>query len=96
MQEEGQPNEQQVLAALGKVLKRRREACSLSQDELAEKLKGDQSHVSRLESGLRGSFILRLFELASALDLSPTELVASIEKELARESAGPVGSNTEH
>lgn len=76
-------------AEAGELLKRRREARSLTQDQLADLLSVDKSYISKLEGGVyhpgRSKYLPRL---ASALNLSETD-VRSINPAAVFEAPAP-------
>ena len=51
----------------------------LTQEQLAEESGCHRAHVSFLERGLKSPTLNMLFQLASALNVSPTELVRRVE-----------------
>lgn len=57
-------NEELVNQRLGKTIARRRKAAGFTQDEVAERLEIGKEAFSRLERGLAGASVYRLFELA--------------------------------
>lgn len=74
----GGPAEQ----ALGRVLRRLRKERRLSQERLAELAGGTRGYVSLLERGVNSPTLSKLLDLAAALGLRPSELVALVEAEL--------------
>ena len=70
---------------IGKVLRELRHERGLGQEELAEASRLHVNHISFLERGMRVPSLLVVFQLAAALELSPTELIARIEAQV-----GPV------
>lgn len=71
-----------VISVFGKVLRKLREGKKLSQEKLAEYCDLDRTYISMLERGLRQPTITTLFKIADALDISPSELVRKVEKEI--------------
>jgi len=81
------PDDGEVRRAFGKVLRRLRESRYWTQDELAERTDSSQNYISHLERGLKGPSLIRVFELARALGVSPEEFVAEVNRE-ARKGIG--------
>lgn len=73
---------------IGDVIRLARQACSLSQTELGELCRCDQSTISRIERGLYTPDIGTLRRLAEALDI-PAPLVGLAEARTANGSAPP-------
>jgi transcriptional regulator with XRE-family HTH domain len=61
--------------AFGKVLKKARTQAGMTQEQLAHAAGVDRTFVSMVERGINQISIRVLFKLASALGLSPTELI---------------------
>lgn len=80
--EASQPDDGELRRAFGRVLRRRRESCGWTQDELAERTDSSQNYVSNLERGLKGPSLIRVFELSRALQINPEELVAEVNQEV--------------
>ena len=70
----------QLALAFGRVLRERRLAAGLSQEKLALEAEVDRTFVSLLERGGRQPTLATLWRLAEALGLTPTELIAGVEK----------------
>ena len=66
----------------GKVLKQRREALNLSQEELAFEAGLHRTYISLLERGIKTPTLNVLFQLADALDILPSQLIEEIEAQL--------------
>jgi transcriptional regulator with XRE-family HTH domain len=66
----------------GDVLKRRRSALNIPQEELAFRAGVDRTFISRLERGLRQPTITTLIRLGAALGISATDLVRDTEIEI--------------
>jgi transcriptional regulator with XRE-family HTH domain len=71
-----------VISVFGKVLRELREGENLSQEKLAEYCDLDRTYISMLERGLRQPTITTIFKIADALNISPSELVKKVEKEI--------------
>ncbi|MBP6862203.1 MAG: helix-turn-helix transcriptional regulator [Neisseriaceae bacterium] len=74
---------QQVKQRIGKAIARRRLACDLTQDQVAEHLNIGSEAVSRIERGLVEPSIVRLFELAELFQCATTDLLqeSSVRKD---------------
>ena len=68
--------------AFGAALKKVRERRKLTQLELAERSDLDVTYISLLERGRRQPSLKSLMSLASALDVSPVELLKRTVSEL--------------
>lgn len=64
------------------VLRRRRNALRITQEELADRAGTAVRYVGHLERGTRQPTLSMFCALAYALELSPTELMASFEEAL--------------
>ena len=71
-----------AISVFGKVLRKLREGENLSQEKLAEYCDLDRTYISMLERGLRQPTITTIFKIADALNISPSELVKKVEKEI--------------
>jgi transcriptional regulator with XRE-family HTH domain len=72
-----------VLAKVfGQVLKQRREALNLSQEELAFEAGLHRTYISLLERGVKSPTLNVLFRLAEALDIPPSQFIQEIEVQL--------------
>ena len=67
--------------AIGNVLARLRLAAGLSQELLAYEAGIHRTYVSQLERGLKSPTIAVLFKIAPALQMTPSQVLRSIEKE---------------
>jgi transcriptional regulator with XRE-family HTH domain len=63
---------------LGRTIRKRREELSLTQEELAEKADMHWTYVSGIERGLRNVTILKLLDIARALDMKVRDLVEDL------------------
>ena len=64
------------LAALGREVRRFREAAGLSQEELAHRSGLHRNYISGIERGERNVGVKALFRLAAALERTPSALLA--------------------
>ena len=69
-------------ASFGQVLRELRTASGLSQQQLALESDLDRTYISLLERGLRQPTLGTIFQIAQVLDLSPSKIVAQVEKGL--------------
>lgn len=69
-------NEEEVLGAIGAVIRSVRKARGISQEELAFLCNIDRSHMGRIERGERNLAILNFVRICRALACSPSELLA--------------------
>ena len=74
--------EQVIFKAFGNVLKRYRKASGLSQEKLALDTGFDRTFISRMERGLTQPSLSSIFQVAESLEVSASQLVISVEKEL--------------
>jgi transcriptional regulator with XRE-family HTH domain len=72
----------QVKKAFGTVLKEKREAARLSQEQLGLECGLSPHFIYLLEGARRQPSITTVFELARALEISPKELVAEVERRM--------------
>ncbi|WP_167617918.1 helix-turn-helix domain-containing protein [Maribellus sediminis] len=71
-----------VIESFSKVLRDIRLNRKLSQEKLAELSDLDRTYISLLERGLRQPTITTLFQICSALEISPSEFVRQMEESL--------------
>lgn len=65
-----------ILQALGDEVRERRDRCDLSQEALAEAAGVNPNVIGRLERGTSNCKVLTLFDVARALDMPLSELIA--------------------
>lgn len=65
--------------AFGRILRDFRNKAKLSQEKLAQESNLDRTYISLLERGLRQPSLTTIFHLASALNISSTEIIAALE-----------------
>jgi transcriptional regulator with XRE-family HTH domain len=80
------PPDKQLLKAFGAEVKSRRASLGLSQEELAHRAGLNRTFVGKLEVAQSQPSMTVLFQLASALQLEASELVAQIARRAAREA----------
>ncbi len=73
------PKRNGILAALGRNVRRRREARELTQEKLAEKAGLDPTYISGIERGLRNPGIKNVARLAKALGFTTSELCKGVD-----------------
>ncbi len=67
---------------LGQVIRRRREATGLSQEEFAERAEVHRTYVSQLERGLKSPSVRVLVKMADALGCEAWELLREVSGSL--------------
>lgn len=72
--------------AFGAVIRRRRLALGIAQEQLALLSSTDRSFVGKVERGENQPSLVLILRLAKALGCSGAELVAAVESDLARTS----------
>lgn len=70
----------EIEEAFGKVLRKKRNDKSLSQEELAYLCDLDRTYISLMERGKRKPTINTLFALATGLDILPSSMLIDTEK----------------
>lgn len=70
-----------VLRALGYLVKQRRTALGISQEELGLRANLDRTYISGVERGVRNPSITALVNLAGGLDTTVSNLLDSLEIE---------------
>jgi transcriptional regulator with XRE-family HTH domain len=80
----------ELAASFGAALRRIRIKKGLSQQDLADKLPGDQSvkRLSELEHGRRSPTLWKMNELATALDVPITSLISEMERPRLKDEVG--------
>lgn len=66
--------------AFGRVLKQKREALKLSQEELGFEAGLHRTYISLLERGLKSPTLDVIFRLSTALNIFPSQFIAEVEK----------------
>jgi transcriptional regulator with XRE-family HTH domain len=75
--------EKPIAAVFGSVLRERREAAGISQEQLADRAGLHRTYVSLIERGKRTASIEVLRRVASALGVRMSELIEETEKRIA-------------
>ena len=70
-----------ILCALGYLMKRRRIALGISQEELGLRANLDRTYISGLERGVRNPSLTALVSLASGLGITVANLLENLEIE---------------
>jgi transcriptional regulator with XRE-family HTH domain len=73
------PKHDNILTALGRNVRRLREARGLTQEKLAEKANLDPTYISGIERGVRNPGIKNVARLAKALGGTTAELCKGVE-----------------
>ena len=69
-----------ITIAFGLVVRSLRKKRNLSQEKLADLCGLDRTYISLLERGLRQPSIATIFSLATALAITPSELIKLVEE----------------
>jgi transcriptional regulator with XRE-family HTH domain len=77
----------------GEVLREIRRSRRLSQEQLAEVSGCHRTYVSRLERGVNGPSLSMLFQLGKALGVTPSEILARVERRMGETVDRPTGEN---
>lgn len=64
---------------LGRVVAQARKKAGVSQEQLAFQCGLHRTYISQIERGLKSPTARTLFDLASALDVRPSELLRNVE-----------------
>lgn len=73
------PAEHALLKAFGAAIPARRKALGLTQEQLAEHAELHTNYISSTERGERNVSLQNISRIAAALEMAPSELVASID-----------------
>lgn len=68
--------------AFGEVIRELRKTKQFSQEKLADVSKLDRSFISLLECGHKQPSLITIFQLAKALDLSPSKIMSLVEAKI--------------
>ncbi len=74
-------SKQKILRALGHLVKQRRTALGISQEELGMRANLDRTYISGVERGVRNPSITAIASLASGLDTTVSNLLENLEIE---------------
>jgi transcriptional regulator with XRE-family HTH domain len=74
----GLRNSQGILRRFGENVRARREAQSLSQEQLAERADLDRTYISGVERGVRNLSLISVVRIAKALKTSASELCEGV------------------
>lgn len=66
--------------AFGRVLKQKREALKLSQEELSFEAGLHRTYISLFERGLKSPTLDVIFRLSTALNILPSQFIAEVEQ----------------
>lgn len=70
-----------ILLALGQLVKQRRIALGISQEELGLRANLDRTYISGVERGVRNPSITAVVSLASGLGITVANLLENLERE---------------
>lgn len=84
MGHDSQNNPEVLAQAFGAVLREVRKERELSQEDLGFESGYHRTYVSLLERGLKSPSLQTIFELARALDIPASELLARVERTIRR------------
>lgn len=70
---------------LGIILKEYRKSCSLTQEEVADRLRVSRSTIANWETGRRVVYADDLFRYCDVLNIDPNEIVNKVKKYLYKE-----------
>lgn len=77
-----------ISSAFGKVLRQKRKAAGLTQEQLGLDANVQRNFVSLIERGVNQPTITVVFKLAHALGCQPSQLFAEVEEMLAQDHQG--------
>jgi len=81
--------ETDIARSLGRSIKAFRLSAKLTQEQLAFAAGINRNYISSLEHGQKAASLAVVFRVAIALDISPTELVASVVSDIGEKSERP-------
>jgi len=76
-----------ILEAFGKLVKEKRIALSLSQEELGVLSKLDRTYISGVERGLRNLSLTAIVSISASLNITSSELIKGLEIEVKKNTA---------
>jgi len=71
-----------ILKAFGKLVKERRLALALSQEELGALSELDRTYISGIERGLRNLSLTAIVSISASLQMTSSELLQGLENEI--------------
>lgn len=71
-----------ILKAFGKLVKERRLALALSQEELGALSELDRTYISGIERGLRNLSLTAIVSISASLQITSVELLQGLENEI--------------
>ncbi|URN87364.1 MAG: helix-turn-helix transcriptional regulator [Pseudomonas protegens] len=72
----------EINQALSKVITYQRKIINISQEELAARADIHRTYISQIERGLKSPTLPVLFRIAAALEITTSNMILSIEKEI--------------
>jgi len=72
---QGQPDDAEVLLAVGAAIRSMRKEMGISQEELSHRSRLDRSHMGRIERGERNLSLVNLVRISRGLSCSPSEIL---------------------
>ena len=69
-----------VLKAFGTIIKAKRNALGISQEELADRAGLHRTYIGGVEQGRRNLSLLNILKIAGALEVKPEELFAAMHE----------------
>lgn len=67
-----------IYARFGEVVKNRRAALKLTQEDLAQKVQLSRASIANIESGRQKILLHQMYIFAKSLNLEPTDLLANV------------------
>jgi transcriptional regulator with XRE-family HTH domain len=75
-------NKKKILQILGYLIRQKRTELNISQDELGARSNLDRTYISGVERGLRNPSFTAIFNIASGLDITVSQLLENLEIEI--------------
>lgn len=72
---QGQPDDSEVLLAIGAAIRSMRKDMGISQEELSHRSRLDRSHMGRIERGERNLSLVNLVRISRGLACTPSEIL---------------------
>lgn len=79
-------SEADILKHFGEILRSKREAQKISQEELAFQIGSHATHISRLENGRKKPSLIMILNIGAALKVQASELLIELEGRLIRDN----------